>query len=108
VLSTTLSHTTWPTARFIRDINELRAVKGQAGDAVCAVGGPGLVTSLINSGLLDELRLIVHPVAVGGGKALFGGVAKRQALELLKTEPAPSGRVNLTYRLRAATAAWAA
>jgi dihydrofolate reductase len=108
VLSTTPSHATWPTARFIRHINELRAVKEQAGNAVYAVGGPGLVTSLINSGLLDELRLIVHPVAVGGGTALFGRVAQRQALELLKTEPAPSGRVNLTYRLRAATAATAA
>jgi dihydrofolate reductase len=108
VLSTTLSQATWPTARFARDINQLRAVKAQAGNAVYAVGGPGLVTSLINSGLLDELRLIVHPVAVGGGKALFGGVAQRQALELLRTEPAASGRVNLTYRLRAATAATAA
>src|SRR5436305_5969583 len=105
VLSTTLSHTTWPTARFVRDINELRALKRQAGNAVYAVGGPGLVTSLINSDLLDELRLIVHPVAVGGGKALFGGVVQRQPLELLRTEPAASGRVNLIYRLRAATAA---
>jgi dihydrofolate reductase len=108
VLSTTLSHATWPTARFVRDINELRALKGQAGNAVYAVGGPGLVTSLINSGLLDELRLIVHPFAVGGGKALFGGVTQRQELELLRTEPAASGRLNLTYRLRAATAAAAA
>ena len=108
VLSTTLSHATWPTARFVRDINELRAVKGQAGNAVYAVGGPGLVASLINYGLLDELRLIVHPVAVGGGKALFGGVAQRQALELLRTETAASGRVNLTYRVRTATAATAA
>jgi dihydrofolate reductase len=108
VLSTTLSHATWPTARFVRGINELRALKGQAGNAVYVVGGPGLVTSLINSGLLDELRLIVHPVAVGGGKALFGGVAQRQALELVRTEPVASGRVNLTYRVRTATAATAA
>jgi dihydrofolate reductase len=108
VLSTTLSHATWPTARFVRDINELRAVRGQAGNAVYAVGGPGLVASLINSGLLDELRLIVHPVAVGGGTALFGGVAQRQALELQRTERAASGRVNLTYRVRATTAATAA
>lgn len=108
VLSTTLSYATWPTARFVRDINELRAVRGQAGNAVYAVGGPGLVASLINSGLLDELRLIVHPVAVGGGTALFGGVAQRQALDLQRTERAASGRVNLTYRVRAATAATAA
>ena len=89
-------------------VDELRAFKAQPGNAVYVVGGAGLVRSLIDEALLDELRLIVHPVAVGGGKAIFGGVAQRQALELLRTEPAASGRVNLTYRLRAATAATAA
>src|SRR5947209_9921714 len=104
VLSTTLRHATWPTARITADINELRALKAVAGKAVYVVGRPGLVTGLINSGLLDELRLIVHPVAVGNGTALLGGVAQRQPLELLRTETGPSGRVNLTYRLRAGTA----
>ena len=108
VLSTTLSNATWPTARIVRDINEIRALKGQAGKAVYVVGGPGLVTSLIDSGLLDELRLIVHPVAVGAGTPVFGAIAQRQALELLNTEPTASGRVNLTYRVRASTVAAAA
>jgi dihydrofolate reductase len=104
VLSTTLRHTTWPTARIVPDINELHALKALVGDAVYVVGGPRLVTSLINSDLLDELRLIVHPVVVGSGTPLFGGVAQRQALERLRTEPGASGRVNLTYRVRAAGA----
>ncbi|HEY4427630.1 MAG TPA: dihydrofolate reductase family protein [Solirubrobacteraceae bacterium] len=108
VLSTTLSHVTWPTARIVTDVNELRSLKRPGGDAVYVVGGPRLVTSLINAGLLDELRLIVHPIAVGSGTPLFGGVGQRQALELLRTEPGPSGRVNLTYRLRPATATTAA
>jgi dihydrofolate reductase len=99
VLSTTLRDATWPTARIVRDISEIRALKGEGGKAVYVVGGPGLVTSLINSGLLDELRLIVHPVALGAGKPVFGAFTQRQALELVTTEPAPSGRVNLTYRL---------
>ena len=104
VLSTTLRHTTWPTARIVPDINELHALKALVGDAVYVVGGPRLVTSLINSDLLDELRLIVHPVVVGSGTPLFGGVAQRQALELLRIEPGASDRVNLTYRVRAARA----
>lgn len=108
VLSTTLRHTTWPTARIVPDISELLALKALAGDAVYVVGGPRLVTSLINSDLLDELRLIVHPVVVGSGTPLFGGVAQRQALERLRTEPRASGGVNLTYRVRAAGAVTAA
>ena len=104
VLSTTLHKTTWPTARIVPDINELLALKAQVGAAVYVVGGPRLVTSLINSDLLDELRLIVHPVAVGAGTALFDGLAQRQALELIDSERAASGRVNLTYRVRTAGA----
>jgi dihydrofolate reductase len=99
VLSRTLTDTSWPTARIVREIEEIRALREQPGNAVYVVGGPGLVTSLINAGLLDDLRLIVHPVAAGGGMALFGGIDKPQALVLVSAEPMASGRLNLTYRL---------
>jgi dihydrofolate reductase len=103
VLSKTLTDPSWPTARIIRDINPIRALRQQPGRVVYVVGGPGLVSSLINAGLLDELRLIVHPVVTGRGTAVFGGIAERQALELVSAEPTTSGRVNLTYRLGALT-----
>jgi dihydrofolate reductase len=104
VLSTTLTQTSWPTASIVRDIEEIRGLRQQPGKAVYVVGGPGLVTSLITAGLLDELRLILHPVAAGAagdGMALFGGLVERQALELVSAEPMGSGRVNLAYRFRA-------
>jgi len=101
VVSKTLTDTNWPTARIVRELDEIRSFKEQPGAAAYVVGGPGLVASLINTGLLDELRLIVHPVAAGGGMALFGGIAQREALELVSAEPMASGRLNLTYRLRA-------
>ena len=100
VLSTTLGSATWPTARLVRDLDELRAFKAQPGAAVYVVGGAGLVRSLIDGALLDELRLIVHPVVLGAGTALFDGIARRQDLDLIDTEPAAAGRVHLTYRLR--------
>ena len=99
VLSNTLTDVTWPTARIVDDINEIRTFRQQPGKPAYVVGGPGLVTSLIDVGLLDELRLIVHPVATGGGTAVFGGIAEPQALELVSAEPMPSGRIDLTYRL---------
>jgi dihydrofolate reductase len=105
VLSRTLGDATWPTAQIVRDVEELRAFKGQPGAAVYIVGGPGLVTSLINDALLDELRLVVHPVAAGAGTALFAGIDRRQALALVGSERAASGRVNLAYRLTARTRA---
>ena len=99
VLSKTLDKASWPTARIVRDLNELRALKAQPGAAVYVVGGAGLVRSLIDEGLLDELRLIVHPVAVGAGAALFGGIARRADLELIDSEPTTAGRLRLTYRV---------
>jgi dihydrofolate reductase len=98
VLSNTLTDPSWPTARIVHDVDEIRALREQPGKAAYVVGGPGLVTSLINAGLLDELRLIVHPVVVGGGTALFGGFSERQALDLVSAQPMASGRVCLAYR----------
>jgi dihydrofolate reductase len=99
VLSTTLTEATWPTARIVRDIDEICALRQQPGKAVYVVGGPGLVAGLIDAHLLDELRLIVHPVLAGGGTTFFGGITRRRALSLVAAEPVASGRVHLTYRL---------
>jgi dihydrofolate reductase len=53
----------------------------------------------MNQGLIDEIRLIVHPIILGGGKALFAGVRNRQMLELVQSGADRSGRVVLTYRI---------
>jgi dihydrofolate reductase len=101
VLSKTLTNPSWPTARIVDDLEEIRTLTQQPGKAVYVVGGPGLLGSLINAGLLDELHLIVHPVVVGRGTAVFGGIVEARPLELVSAEPTTSGRLNLTYRLAA-------
>ena len=99
VVSKTLTSVSWPpTARIVRDVAELRTLKGQAGKNIYVVGGATLVASLLGEDLIDELRLIVHPILLGGGKALFAGVNKRRALHLVQTDSTESGRVILTYR----------
>jgi dihydrofolate reductase len=99
VLSNTMTEAGWPNVRIARDVDELAAIKGEPGQAVYVVGGPGLVATLMNAGLVDELRLIVQPVLLGGGMPLFGGVQQRHALELVAAEPGAGGRVDLTYRV---------
>ncbi len=98
VLSKTLTEARWPTAQIVHDIDEIRTLREQPGKAVYVVGGPRLVTSLIGAGLVDEMHLIVHPVAVGDGTALFGGISERQAFDLVSAEAMASSRVHLTYR----------
>jgi dihydrofolate reductase len=99
VLSTTLDKVNWETARLVRDVGELRLLKEQPGGAVYVIGGAALVSSLMNEGLIDELRLTVHPVILGGGTALFAGVKGRRTLELVRSDAGRSGRVVLSYRV---------
>ncbi len=99
VVSTTLKSVPWPpTAEIVPDITALRTLKGQAGKNIYVVGGPTLVANLLNEDLLDELRLIVHPLLLGGGKPLFGGVNQRRSLHLVDSKPTDAGRVILNYR----------
>ncbi|MDD5320551.1 MAG: dihydrofolate reductase family protein [Methylococcales bacterium] len=97
VLSKTLDKVDWQTTRIVRDIDEIRKLKQQSGKDIYAVGGATLVSSLMNLGLIDEIRLVVHPLILGGGKALFKDVAERHALTLLESRPLKSGKVSLNY-----------
>jgi len=98
VLSATLADVTWPSARIVRSIEEIRTFKHDDVGAVYVVGGPTLITSLLDAGLLDELRLIVHPILVGDGPSLTNVHRSPQHLQLVAAEPAAGGRVTLAYR----------
>jgi dihydrofolate reductase len=97
VVSTTLDKVAWKTTRIVRDVEEIRKLKQQPGKDMHVVGGATLVSSLMNLGLIDELGLMVNPLILGGGKALFKDVKERHALKLVQAKPLKSGKVSLTY-----------
>lgn len=100
VLSTTLDAVSWPpTAKIVRSVEALRTLKAEPGKNIYVVGGATLVATLLNHDLLDELRLIVQPILLGGGKALFAGLEKWRSLELLGAQPTGTGAVMLSYRV---------
>lgn len=72
-------------------------MKQQPGKDMYAVGGATLVSSLMKLGLVDELQLMVHPLVLGEGKALFKDVKQRHALRLIHANPLKSGEVGLNY-----------
>ncbi|AQA20779.1 ribD C-terminal domain protein [Rhodococcus sp. MTM3W5.2] len=76
-------------------IRELRAAEG--GDLV-VMGSPTLVRTLLQEGLVDELRLMVMPVLLGGGKTIFPDGGKLNSLELVSTAISPAGVHVCTYR----------
>jgi dihydrofolate reductase len=97
VVSTTMETVAWNNTRIVRDIAELRQMKQQPGKDMHAVGGATLVSSLMRAGMVDELRLVVRPIVLGGGKAMFKDVKERHPLRLLETKPLKSDLVRLTY-----------
>ena len=102
VLSTTLTSVSWPpTAQVIRDVAELRILKSRPGKNMYVVGGATLVATLLNENLIDELRLIIHPIVLGKGQGLFSSVTRRLWLDLVQARANESGRVIVTYRRRA-------
>lgn len=101
VLSTTLPGAAWDNTRIVRNIDDIRRLKQQPGKDIHAVGGAGLVSSLLDAKLIDELRLAIHPIVLGRGKRLFKDVVQRHALDFVQSRSMPGGTIELSYRVKA-------
>jgi len=86
-------------ARLVRDgaAEVVTRPKEQPGRDL-AVGGAGLASSLMKHGLIDEYRLFVSPVVLGGGTPYFPGLEERVNLELLETRTFGSRVVYVRYQ----------
>jgi dihydrofolate reductase len=99
VLSTKLERVAWKTARLERSIDSILRLKQPPGKDIYVVGGAALVGSLMNRGWIDELRLTVHPVVLGQGKALFKDLVQRQRLQRADLKPLKAGLVSIIYTI---------
>jgi dihydrofolate reductase len=100
VVSNTLEAADWQNAELINgDVaQKLRDIKAQDGGDITMSGSATTVRWLLREGLLDELILLVHPLAVGDGLArLFPPDEESVRLELLSAQPFNSGVLNLRY-----------
>lgn len=97
VLSSTQTSALWPNTSFVRGLEDIAALKQQRGKDIYLVGGARTTASLIDAGLVDELRLIVYPLVADDGKALFATTERRHGLELWKVQQLQGGRVSLIY-----------
>jgi dihydrofolate reductase len=77
-------------------VAEVSSLKQQPG-GVLGVGGPGLASSLAKAGLVDEYRLVIFPVIVGGGKSYFPVLDHELGLRLEETRTFQCGAVYLRY-----------
>jgi dihydrofolate reductase len=96
VLSKSLTSALWPHTRFV-GLDEVAALKQQPGKSLYLIGGARTTASLIDAGLVDELRLLVYPLIAGEGKGLFASAQRRHGLRLTRARELPDGRVSLVY-----------
>jgi dihydrofolate reductase len=99
LVSTTLKSVEWGPTTIISDdvIDAVKALKEQSGKAISITGSPTLVRSLLRAGVLDELRLLVHPIVVGHGKRLFEAEDQPIPLRLIEAKTFTTGVQAMTY-----------
>jgi dihydrofolate reductase len=100
VVSTSLDTASWKGTTLIAGnlVDAMSDLKAQPGGELLVLGSPGLTASLGQAGVLDELRIMVAPVALGHGRSLFRSMSGRMRLHLLGVRQFASGNVLLTYR----------
>lgn len=101
VVSTTLEDPLeWNNSTLIKGniAEEVANLKQQPGQDILIYGSGDLVHTLMQHGLIDQYRLLVHPVVLGSGKRLFKDGSDTTVLRLVETKTFGSGVVVLTYR----------
>lgn len=90
----------WGKVRLVKDniTEEVARLKAQPGKDMVIFAGAGIISTFRKLDLIDEYRLLLHPVVLGSGKPLFEAVDQPFNLKLLRTEPLQDGVVLLTYQ----------
>ncbi|WP_026453410.1 dihydrofolate reductase family protein [Saccharomonospora iraqiensis] len=98
VISGSLTDPSWNNTTVLPgDVDAVRAVKESIDGDLGMSGSASTVRWLFAHGLLDELRLLVHPIVVGHGHRLFDGNTATHKLTLADSGTLSSGVLNLTY-----------
>jgi dihydrofolate reductase len=97
VISSSLENAAWNNTTVLRgDVDAVRQAKDSVVGDIGMAGSATTVRWLLANGLLDELRLLVHPIAVGPGPRLFE-VPPTHKLKLVDSATLSTGVLNLSY-----------
>jgi dihydrofolate reductase len=99
VASSTLEDAEWNNSTVLggEPTEEVGRLKREIDGEILVPGSTQLVQTLLDNDLVDELRLMVHPVVIGAGKRLFGKLSDRKPLRLVETRTVGDGVVIHTY-----------
>ena len=97
VVSTTLVDPEWNNTTVLGGIDEVRKLKQRIDGDIVVHGSAKLARALLAADLVDELRLMVHPLVLGSGKRLFDGDGKKTPMPLREARTVGDGIAILTY-----------
>lgn len=97
VLTHGQDQTGWANSRVIR-LDDVASIKAEAEKPIAAFAGAAAIQSLLTGGMVDEVRLIRYPVALGGGTPLFPNDGVRRGYTPIETKHFSSGATLERYR----------
>jgi dihydrofolate reductase len=100
VFSRTLSTVSWQNTCIAQNslVDEVRLLKSAEGGGITVLGSGEIVRQLAAHHLIDSYRLLVDPVILARGVALFGCLEQTQQLTLLESRPLKNGAILLHYQ----------
>ena len=99
VFSRTLDAVPWQNTTLMKGdlVSEVRRAKQADGPDMAILGSGSIVAQLAQAGLIDEFQIVVNPIVLGKGSALFDGIRDSLALQLTATRSFANGNVFLNY-----------
>jgi dihydrofolate reductase len=101
VVSSTLEEPGWNNSTLLNGdvVSAVSKLKQELDGEVVVAGSRQLVRTLMEHGLVDELRLIVYPFALGAGERLFGETSDKTPLRLVDIRTLGDGLAHVTYEV---------
>jgi dihydrofolate reductase len=89
----------WKHVRLINENveDQIKNLKKEKGGDIILLASSKLCVSLLEWGLLDEIRIMINPIVIGKGTPLFHGLKDKVSLKLIKSRNFVNGNVLLTY-----------
>ena len=99
VVSATLQEPRWNNSTVLKGdvVEEVAKLRRESEGDIFVHGSAQLVQTLVENGLVDELRLMLFPVVLGSGKRLFGEMSDKRRLRLADSQTVGDGVLILTY-----------
>ncbi len=99
VVSRTLTQAAWSNTRLLKGdlVEEVRKLKQEPGPGICVLGSGSIVAQLATASLIDEVQVVVNPIALGAGRSMFAGLSLPLQLRLTQSRVFKNGKIYLVY-----------